>query len=119
MSSSVKNNITLPSFIKKVGTTNQYTCECRECVKFPLAPFADFESAQDHLQEACGIYWFECPVPHCKCSLPTLTSLITEHIKEKHPKISGSMHLERSGHTAIYCKDCTSYTTFLHYHCYE
>jgi len=118
-SSSVKNNITLPSFIKKVGTTNQYTCECRECVKFPLAPFADFESVQNHLQDTSKIYWFKCPVPHCTHSLPTLSSTITTHIKEKHPKISGIMQLEHSGRTAIYCNDCNSYTTFLHYHCYE
>ena len=118
-STSEKNNITLPSFIKKVGTTNSYTCECRECLKAPLAPFADFDALENHLQDACRIYWFKCPVSHCKCSLPTLSSLITTHIKEKHPKISTSMHLERPGNTVIYCNDCDSYSTFLHFHCYE
>lgn len=61
---------------------------------------------------------FKCPVPGCEKTLAMLAGSITSHIKKNHPKISKSMHLV-DGRTAIYCRDCDRYATFLHYHCYE
>jgi len=64
-----------------------------------------------------NIDFFECPVPSCDHTLPTYAGVITQHIKESHPKIRQKLHLDENNKTAIYCKGCDSYTGFTHFHC--
>jgi len=65
-----------------------------------------------------NVITFLCPVPWCYKIIEKNAIKVTKHINKNHPNISKSMNLI-NGHTAIYCKDCDKYTTYLHYHCYE
>jgi len=65
-----------------------------------------------------NVITFLCPVPWCYKIIEKNTIKVTKHINKNHPNISKSMNLI-NGHTAIYCKDCDKYSTYLHYHCYE
>ena len=65
-----------------------------------------------------NVITFLCPVPWCYKIIEKNAIKVTKHINKNHPNISKSMNLI-NGHTAIYCKDCDKYSTYLHYHCYE
>ena len=119
MSASISiENVLLPSFVTVDTTNNAVSCACRSCGTSP-AQFDTLDGLEDHLQDQLKIFWFNCPVPHCTKVVPTLAGTITTHIKEAHPKLATSMHLNVRGRTAIFCKDCDRYSTRLHYHCYE
>lgn len=118
MSNSIKIvNVLLPSFVTADPTTKTLNCSCKGCGDAPSA-FDDFEALEDHLSEM-KVTWFNCPVPNCPKMVPTLAGVITAHIRDKHSKIATSMNLSQRGRTAIYCKECTKYTTMLHFHCKE
>ena len=65
-----------------------------------------------------NVITFLCPVPWCYKIIEKNAMEVTKHINKHHPNISKNMNLI-NGHTAIYCKDCNKYSTYLHYHCYE
>ena len=65
-----------------------------------------------------NVITFLCPVPWCYKIIEKNAIQVTKHINKNHLNISKSMNLI-NGNTAIYCKDCNKYSTYLHYHCYE
>jgi len=107
----------MPKFITIKDLSFQ--CGCTNCIEENLT-FESFDELQAHLKQF-KIVWFECPISGCSCKLPTITDVITEHIKNNHKTISKSMGLDdKTKHkTAIYCRDCEKYSTFQHFHCYE
>jgi hypothetical protein len=108
----------MPKFIK-IKDNFSFQCGCTNCIENNLH-FKSFDELQVHLKPF-NIIWFDCPVPSCDYKLPTISAVISEHIKNNHKSISKSMGLDDNTKrkSAIFCNDCTKYSTFQHYHCYE
>ena len=100
----IKKGMSSTSTVANVTTTTGASGTAHTC-----GDCSHSETSQTH---------FTCPVPSCGTELAMRAAVITDHIRKNHPKISRGMNLV-GGRTAIYCRDCDRYTTFLHYHCYE
>ena len=96
-----------------------YNCACNSCKKNTegYINYNTFDDLKTHMKSVNNIDFFKCPVPSCDHTLPTYAGVITQHIKESHPKIRQKLHLDENNKTAIYCKGCDSYTGFTHFHC--
>ena len=63
---------------------------------------------------------FRCPVAFCGQRINETPRQIAEHVKQSHPTIAKKMGLQTNPNKpAFLCKPCVSYTTTVHYHCFE
>jgi hypothetical protein len=63
---------------------------------------------------------FFCPVEHCGKRIHGIPRQIAGHIKKCHPTVSSKLGLAKtSSKLAFICKHCNSYTSKVHYHCFE
>lgn len=118
----IKPNFITERTIARNGDVDiTYDCACNSCKKTTeeCINYESFDDLKTHMKSVNNIDFFKCPVPSCDHTLPTYAGVITQHIKESHPKIRQKMRLDENNKTAIYCKGCDSYTGFTHFHCRE
>ena len=109
----MNTNTLMPTFVKKLTNTNTggYICSCKKCKDSgKKTPFTIMDDLQKHLRPMKA-HLFKCPEEGCDVHLWTMSSMITNHIKNDHHELKEKFM--NNGHeTAIYCKDCKKYTSF-------
>ena len=109
----MNTNTLMPTFVKKLTNTDTggYICSCKKCKDSgKKTAFTIMDDLQKHLRPMKA-HLFKCPEEGCDVHLWTMSSMITNHIKNDHHELKEKFM--NNGHeTAIYCKDCKKYTSF-------